>query len=408
MNRKKEWRKAGSRKILNENKVMEKDRVVWIDYLRVAACFLVMFTHCCEPFYLGGEGTLILTASDAKWIAVLNSIPRVCVPLFVVASSYLLFPLNCSTGTFFRKRASRILVPFIVWTIVYAIVFGEPAQNFRNLLLNFNYSAGHLWFIYMLLGLYLIMPLLSLWAKNVGKRELKVYIAIWLFTTLIPLLRQWLGGLPPVIYGPSGMPNMAKYPLWGECSWNPYGTFYYISGFIGYMLLGLYFRKFVGDLSWKKTLMIAIPSFMMGLTITSLGFLHNVNETAGGEFPVGGTVGVGALWEVAWLNDTIGVALMTIAWLLVFKKIRTGGKFYEKALLPVSKASYGMYLCHMFLLIIISGKIREALGVGVDGVLGIWTTPVEILFSAVISFTVVAVICVFVQKIPKVGKWIIG
>ncbi len=387
---------------------MEKERVVWIDYLRVVACFLVMVTHCCEPFYLGGEGTLILTVSDARWVAVLNSIPRACVSLFVVASSYLLFPLNCPTETFFRKRLSRILVPFVIWSIVYALAFGEPASNFKNLILNFNYSAGHLWFIYMLLGLYLIMPLLSPWAKTVGKHELQVYLAIWLFTTIIPLIRQWLGGVVPVIYGPSGMPNMAKYPLWGEASWNPYGTFYYISGFVGYMLLGLYFRKFVGELSWKKTLSIALPCFIIGLGITSLGFLHNVLETSKGVFPVGGQVAEAALWEVAWLNDTVGVALMTIAWLLFFKKIKSCGKFYEKVILPVSKASYGMYLSHMFLLIVVSGAIRNALGVGVEGVLGIWTTPVEILSSAIISFSLVAVICVFVQKIPKVGRWIIG
>lgn len=263
-----------------------KERTVYIDYLRVVACFLVMVTHSCEPFYLGGEGSLILTETDAVWVAVLNSLPRACVALFVFASAYLQFPLHYTTGEFFKKRALRILPPFLVWTLVYALVWGEPVQNFKDLLLNFNYAAGHLWFVYMLLGLYLIMPLLSPWAERVGKRELQVYLGIWLFTTLIPLIRQWVGGAAPVIYGPSGIPNSAKYPLWGEASWNTYGVFYYLTGFVGYLLLALYVRKFVGKLSWRKTLGIALPAFLVGFAICCGGFLSRVWADAHGISPL--------------------------------------------------------------------------------------------------------------------------
>lgn len=261
---------------------MQENRVVYIDYLRVVACFLVMATHSCEPFYLGGEGSLILCESDAIWVSILNVIPRACVALFVFASAYLQFPLHYSTETFFKKRVLRILPPFLFWTLVYALIWGEPVQNLKDLLLNFNYAAGHLWFVYMLVGLYLIMPLLSLWAEKVSKRELQVYLGIWLFTTLIPLIRQWVGGAAPVIYGPSGIPNAAKYPLWGEASWNTYGIFYYLSGFVGYLLLGLYFRKFVGRLSWSRTLSIALPAFMAGFAICCSGFLSRVWADAHG------------------------------------------------------------------------------------------------------------------------------
>ncbi len=387
---------------------MDKPREIWIDWLRVTACFLVMMTHSSEPFYLGGEGSLILTRTDALWVSVLNVLPRACVALFVFASSYLQFPLHYSAGEFFRRRAGRILIPFFFWTVVYALVWGEPVQNFKDLLLNFNYAAGHLWFVYMLLGVYLLMPMLSPWAEKVGKRELQIYLVLCLFTTLIPLIRQWAGGPAPVIYGPSGIPNAAKYPLWGEASWNAYGVFYYLSGFIGYLLLGLYFRRFIGELSWRRTLAIALPVFLAGFALCSAGFLRRVNADAGGVFPVEGPVGLAALWEGPWLNDTLGVALMSVGWILVFRKIRTGGRFFDRIVLPVSKASYGMYLCHMLLLGSISAWLRTALGIGTEGVLGVWTTPVQILSTAFLSFIATALCCVFVQKIPKVGRWIIG
>ena len=387
---------------------MEKQREIWIDWLRVIACFLVMMTHSNEPFYLGGEGSLILTKADAIWVAVLNVLPRACVALFVVASSYLQFPLHYPAGEFFRRRAVRILIPFFIWTVVYAFVWGEPVQNFKDLLLNFNYAAGHLWFVYMLIGLYLIMPILSPWAEKVGKKELQVYLGIWLFTTVIPLVRQWAGGAAPIIYGPSGIPNAAKYPLWGEASWNTYGTFYYLSGFAGYMLLGLYFRKFVGELSWKKTLTVALPLFFGGFAICSLGFLCRVWADCHGVFPIEGPVGLAALWEGPWLNDTLGVALMAIAWILVLRKIKGEGCFYKKIILPVSKASYGIYLSHMLLLGIVSVWLRSGLGLGANGALGIWTTPVQVIGTVLLSYFGVALFCVLVQRIPKVGKWVIG
>lgn len=384
-------------------------REIWIDWMRVAACFMVILVHSTEPFYLGGDGSLILNQADAFWSSFFDSFVRACVPLFVVASSYLQFPLHYSAGEFFRRRTVRVLIPFIVWLLVYAFVWGEPASNLKSLLLNFNYSAGHLWFVYMLIGVYLIMPLLSPWAEKVGKKELQVYLGIWLFTTFIPLIRDWVSSDPLAFaYGPTGIPRQALYPLWGEASWNGYGLFYYMSGFIGYLLLGLYFRKFVGELSWSKTLGIAIPAWLGGFAITFGGFLRRVYETSGGNFPAEGIINDAVYWETTWCNDTIGVALMTVAWILLFRKIRSEGGFYKKVLLPVSKASYGVYLSHILLLVPIGGAVREWLGSGDEGLLGFWTTPVEIVLSAILAFVAVSALSVLIQKIPKIGKYIMG
>ena len=384
-------------------------REIWIDWMRVAACFMVILVHSTEPFYLGGDGSLILNQADAFWSSFFDSFVRACVPLFVVASSYLQFPLHYSAGEFFRRRTVRVLIPFVVWLLVYAFVWGEPASNLKSLLLNFNYSAGHLWFVYMLIGVYLIMPLLSPWAEKVGKKELQVYLGIWLFTTFIPLIRDWVSSEPLAFaYGPTGIPRQALYPLWGEASWNGYGLFYYMSGFIGYLLLGLYFRKFVGELSWSKTLGIAIPAWLGGFAITFGGFLRRVYETSGGNFPAEGIINDAVYWETTWCNDTIGVALMTVAWILLFRKIKNEGCFYKKVLLPVSKASYGVYLSHILLLVPIGGAVREWLGSGDEGLLGFWTTPVEIVLSAVLAFVAVSALSVLIQKIPKIGKYIMG
>lgn len=385
-----------------------KDREVWVDWMRVVACLMVMTVHSTEPFYIGGEGARILTAMDARWVSMSDTFVRACVPLFIVASSYLQFPLHYSTGEFLRRRMLRVVVPFAVWTLVYALYWGHAGENLSSLLLNFNYAAGHLWFVYMLVGLYLLMPILSPWAERVGKRELQFYLLLCLLTTLLPFVRAWAGGNPPVIYGPTGIPNPARYPLWGEASWNPYGLFYYFSGFVGYMLLGLYLRRFVGPLSWRRTLAIALPAWLVGFAICYLGFLWAVEADAQGVYPVEGPMGMVVAWETTWINDTLSVALMTIGWVLVFRKITSQGSFFRRILLPVSRASYGMYLCHMIALAFFSGWLRQSLGLGLDGQLGIWTTPVQILLTALLTFATVALFCVAVQRIPKLGKWVVG
>ena len=99
---------------------------------------------------------------------------------------------------------------------------------------------------------------------------------------------------------------------------------------------------------------------------------------------------------------------MAIGWILFLRKIRSGGAVYRKLVLPVSQASYGMYLCHLLVLVPVSAWLREALGLGADGVLGIRTTPVQILLTALISYVLVALACVLVQRIPKLGRILIG
>jgi len=384
-----------------------KQREIWLDFLRVTACFMVMVIHSTEPFYLGGEGAQILTATDAFWVAVFEGLCRCCVPLFLIASSYLQFPLHYSAGEFFRRRAVRILIPMVFWTVVYALVWGEPIDNFKGLLLNFNYAAGHLWFVYMLVGVYLIMPLLSPWAEKVSSRELEVYLGIWLLTTLFPFVREAAGGVAPLIQAADGLPAQAFFPLWGEASWNAYGTFYYVSGFIGYLLVGLYLKKFLVRSRWLRWTGWSL--FLMGFVAIVRGLLNRFSAT-GEVFPLSGDLAVAVAWETPITFCSLPVVLTSMGLVLVFLQGRQNGEspFYRHIILPLSQAGYGMYLIHMLVLAQFSALYRNWLGLGAEGLLGYWTTPVQILATALSSFVVVGVLAVAFQRIPKVGKYLMG
>lgn len=349
---------------------------------------MVILVHSIEPFYIGGEGTLIKNASDAAWVTFLDSALRAAVPLFVMASSYLLFPLKYDTATFFRKRFVRVFIPLLVWTLLYAVVpyFGQSdgfsrAANLKALLVNFNLHAGHLWFLYMLTGVYLVMPLLSPWIEKVSKRGEEAFLCLWGITTLIPFFRQLAVNLT------------GSDALWGEASWNEFGALYYVSGFIGYVVLGHYIRTYLGDWSWKKTITVALPVWAAGYAVTAGWFWGMMPDV----FPVEGQIDIVVYLETSWVFTATGVAMTSFAYFMIIKKLTSDGWLYRHLVLPVSKVSYGVYLMHMFVLVFFN-QIVSAWGL---------STPLHILVTAVLTFTVSSVAAKVLSLVPG-SRYLIG
>lgn len=367
---------------------MKDNRVVFLDWLRVIACFLVILTHSNEPVYLGGQGTAVASAGDAFWSTFFVSLSRCCVPLFVLASSYLLFPVKGATMPFLKRRLVRVGIPALLWLVLYSAFSGSPASDFTRLPFNFPMAAGHLWFCYMILGLYLLMPLLSPWAEKVGKKELLAWLGLWGFTTLIPLFRQLSISLT------------GTWSVWGEANWSEFGTFYYVSGFIGYLLLGLYFRKFAGEISWRRTLSIAIPLFVGGFAIAAAWFYGRMPK----EFPFDEPLSTAVNMETMERNCTVSVLMMTLGAFLCIRKISADGAFYRRIVLPVSKASYGVYLMHIFALVPLFSMWSGIF----SGVQPFWATPLTVVCTAVTTFLSCSLVSVLVQRIPVVGKYIVG
>ena len=363
---------------------MNKERVVFLDWMRPLACFMVMAIHSAEPFYLGGEApniTHIASKVDMFWITVTECLCRVCVPLFVMASSYLLFPVKRPTGEFFRRRLMRVGVPFVVWSVAYVWSAGG---DWGRMFFNFPDEGGHLWFVPMLLGLYILMPLLSPWAEKVTARELKGWLVLWLVTTTFPFLRSvW-----EALYG---IPSFGAVPyLYGECPWNMFGTFHYVSGFIGYMLLGLWFRKFAAKLNWARTITRALPLWIAGVAIIGLPFFFYTDK-----FPFSAPYAHAVKMEMSIEYCSLGVALATIAAFMVVRKLDVGGMLYERIVRPISEASYGMYLVHMFILAPVSALLIPRL-----------STSFAILATAAISFAASAVAALVLRRLPVVGKYL--
>jgi surface polysaccharide O-acyltransferase-like enzyme len=360
-------------------------RIVFLDYLRLIACFMVLLAHCCEPFYFSGDGTCLLkNAFDASWLAIFVSACIASVPLFVMASSYLLFPVSKPTGDFLKHRFGRIFIPFVIWAVIYCIFSGN---GWRELPFNFPMCAAHMWFIPMLMGLYLVMPIISPWAERLSARELKSWIALWLLTTTFPFVRK-IAAL--IIDGAGG--GAAPF-LWGESLWNDFGGFHYVSGFIGYVLLGFYLRKFVPELSWRKTLSIAFPLWIIGWVFICAVFLCRLPTENG--WPIKGPLSLALDLELGWRTCTIGVAMTATGAFLIIRKFTSEGALYRYIVKPLASASYGIYLAHMLVLIPVVAWIRPN-----------FSTPITMVLSAIITFVLTSLLSLVLSRIPVIGRFL--
>lgn len=312
-----------------------KERIVFLDWIRVVACLMVMTVHACECIY-SDDYSFSFPSEQAKYAVLFfqSFVRPTAVPLFLMASAFLLVPIKTGTLEFFRKRFVRVLVPLLVFLPIYAVLptlwgaqsWSDAGRELAHCYINFPVSGSHLWYIYMLLGIYLIMPVLSPWLDKVSRKEELAFIAVWFFTSTFYRLRQLLGG-----------------DIFGECWWNPNATFFYVSGFAGYVVLAHYIRT---RLDWSR-------SRIFGICIPLLAAMYLICFFSANYYSTRATTP--AVMEQDWQNLTAVAVLMSFALFMLFSTIRPGNTrfrnaLYSRIVLPISKASYGMYLMHMLIL----------------------------------------------------------
>lgn len=319
-----------------------RERIVFIDYIRVVAPLMVMLVHASENFFgadasgIAGDMSVLANESNRFWIAFYDHfISRTCVPLFIIVSAYLLVPMKpgVTMTQFYCHRFGRILPPMIFFILLYCflpVLWGgmtwqDCVASFKAAPFNFPPMAGHLWFMYPLISLYLIIPVVSPWLEKATAKEERIFLYIFAFTTLIPFIHKFV--TPEV---------------WGECFWNEYHAFWYCSGYLGYLVLAHYIHN---HLHWErsKKLRVGAVTFLIGAALTAYSFWY------WGE---PGVVIRTTILEGAGEFCTPNVLIATFGAFLLFSCI--GQKKAPKIVTELSRLSYGMYLMHLFFLSVIA------------------------------------------------------
>lgn len=377
--------------------LQNNQHIVWLDVVRFIAMFTVVCCHCTDPFNFY-PGTSPDIGEIKLWGAIYGAMLRPCVPLFVMITGALLLPVRGDASVFYKKRIPRVLYPFLIWSVLYNLFpwitgllglspqvvldffpyageevmrqsFSVAMEYILKIPFNFSILAVHMWYIYLLIGLYLYLPIFSAWVEKASERAKLMFLLAWGVTLILPYYYEFVS-----IY------------LWGTCSWNSFGMLYAFAGFNGYLLLGHYLRNL--DWSFSKTLAIGVPMFVAGYAVTFFGFRH---MTALPEF-------TDEMLELFFTYCSLNVVMMTIPVFMLAKKVNVQSERMKRALANLTVCGFGIYMVHYFLT---GPSVMLVRAVNIP-------IPLQIPIAAVIAFAVSWGVVWLIYRIGKNAKYIVG
>lgn len=377
---------------------LNHDRIIWADVLRFIAMFMVISVHCTDPFNISPAARL--NPAYNFYGTIYGSLLRPCVPLFVMLTGMLLLPVKEEPGLFYKKRLTRVVFPFLFWSVLYDLfpwftgVIGcdpsivtrffvyagnAPSQAFSNslhnvLMIPFNFTpfCTHMWYIYTLIGLYLYMPVFSSWVKVATEKQKRTYLCFWGLTLFLPYVYEY----------------MSAY-IFGSSPWNPgFNLFYYFAGFNGYLLLGHYLST-GNSWSMSRTLLVSTALFAVGYAVTYIGFGRIVADPKSTEEQI----------ELFFLYLTPNVVLMTIAVFIICRKIRISNPFWINTFAGLTTYGFGIYMVHYFL-VGPAFMVVDVLRVPI---------PIQIPVATSITFALAWLFTALIYKLLGTkAKWIMG
>jgi surface polysaccharide O-acyltransferase-like enzyme len=333
------------------------DLIPWVNPLRGLAILLVVLLHTTAPLLLEFDKN----APTTWWIGnILDSLARPCIPLFLMLSGTLLLGRYESLKLFFSRRVlKKMVVPLIAWITIY-LMFNtwyydnswEPMVLITKALT--GGAAFHLWFLYMLLGVYLLIPVLRAWIAVATKQQIEYFLALWIiFSSLVPVIEWGLG---------------IEFATSVELA----------SGYVGFVVLGYYLGH--------------ISKFQYGLPLAALisAFVAAVLLTMIGTFVATVRLNDGVLDEVFYLYNSPNVIVMSVIVFLWFQRLPWKLSSWQYRTLSIfSQYCFPIYLIHMIFLTLLK-----------SGLLGFEQN--ETAFHPLIGVLLTSVICISLSLVASI------
>jgi surface polysaccharide O-acyltransferase-like enzyme len=345
---------------------MQDQKLDWATNLRAIATIAVICLHTASHiFFQYNEMPL------QPWLFAnaYNGLSRFCVPVFVMLSGALLIPKEHEIADFLKKRGSRLILPFVFWSLVYIAYNiadkyseGQP-MNFIETVKFICYnlrdgSAYHLWYVYMLIGIYLFVPIIGKALRGCTERQMLYFLSVWL---LVLLTNQ------PYL-------KMLKSAI----------DFTYFTGYLGYFILGYYLS--VKTFKSRFMLLYTALTFVAANLVTFSGTYFLTHTT-------------GAAVQSFYENMSLNILFSAGSVFLFFKHLGTlQNPYLLKVRNFIARYSYGIYLVHVLVL-----TVCYRFGLSGDFVHPAFGIPSLAVFCLLVSS-----LCVFmVRKLPF-GRYISG
>jgi surface polysaccharide O-acyltransferase-like enzyme len=345
----------------------KNENIDWINNLRLVALYAVIVLHC-TSLLLMQYGKI----SMSDWLVsdFLNATVRFAVPVFVMITGALLLHREYEIGSFLKKRLVRVVVPFLFWSLVYIgySLYNEEITFTADVWANIKIvlhllktgSSYHLWYVYMLIGLYFFIPVIGKFVRHASEKEILYFLVIWFAVMLIT------------------QPYLLRF--------NPSVDMHYFAGFVGYLVLGHYLA--FKDFNIKHLRLWMILLFLFSIALITIGSRWVMTDHR---------------WPSTMFFEPVSppVVILAASVFLIFK-------LSAPKLSPViirirdfaGGFNYGIYLAHALVLYF----LEDPFGISYK----LCTPIIAIPLTALICFIVTLPLVWVINKIPFIGKWISG
>lgn len=145
----------------------KKERIVWVDYVKAFACFLVVLGHLLQSLQKANLDNHTQITDFINWFIYLFHMPLfMCMSGFLYCKSKKEFTWE-NYKKFEKKKIINLLVPYITFYLLFIainVMFSGSVNNKRGIddVLNiFNNPMPPYWFLYALLSIFLLIPLVE-------------------------------------------------------------------------------------------------------------------------------------------------------------------------------------------------------------------------------------------------------
>lgn len=296
-------------------------RIGYFDLLRIIAALMVVLVHVSSQNWKEVDHT----SGEFVIRTIYDGFGRWAVPIFVMISGALFLDKDYHIKKIYRHSICPLIVAFVFWSFIYAVIPISTTRETKSVLESFISGEYHMWFIFMIIGLYMVVPILKLLIKH---DDLTRYFLVLAFI--------FVGIVPWIITATDMKFNSVAYFLQEDVQ---YLNLHMVLGYTFYFLLGYVLHN--KQLSKKICLLI----YIIGI--------------GGLLFTIFGTLVLSRLTNKPndYLFDYLSPNVMMLS-IAVFcfakhhlKSERISNSVFVR---KMSKATFGIYLIHALVIAILS------------------------------------------------------
>lgn len=294
-----------------------KKRIVYLDLLKVFAIFLVIYNHSHQ--YIVDTNDLVKILHYIFYV-----ICKVAVPLFIMTTGIIFLGRKTSYEEIFCKRIFRVFVPLLVVLGINIILYGGNALGI--ILSPFStYTIPEypywIWYLYMLIGLYIVTPFLQKMISNFEEKDYKNFLILFL---ILPSLLEMYSYITNIVTGTS-------YKIVDSFLLCPFSIC------IGYYVLGYYLHKKIIS---NKEAKIALTVFLIFIILGTVYLYFGINKFH-------------LTFDTLMTYQSFIICIPAICLFILFKYYigdSTKKQKIDKFICSLSNCVFGVYLFHVFVI----------------------------------------------------------